>query len=136
MQRQRAGSLRMVVLLAGFLALVAPGPAAFAQQMVISPHGIPYASGGVGADERAIMQSLASHYNLRLQFADRSGHFLGDVWVMLQGPTLLQAMSDGPLFMANLPPGTYRLTVTASGVPQERTVTLRPGQPQSLAFFW
>lgn len=136
MKRQRACLLRMAVVLTGCLLLWGPAPAAWAQQMVISPQGIPYASGGVGDHERAIMDALAVHYNLRLQFADRGGHFLGDVWVMVHGPVLLQAMSDGPLFLANLPPGTYQLTVVASGVPQSRTVTIRPGKAQALAFFW
>ena len=99
MKRQRAGLLRVLVLLAGCLAPICPVPAAVAQQMVISPQGIPYTSGGVGSDERAIMDRLAVHYNLRLQFADRTGHFLGDVWVSAEGPVILQAVSDGPLFM-------------------------------------
>lgn len=135
MKRQRAGWLRMVVL-TGCLTLWGPTPVAFAQQMVVSPQGIPYTSGGVGDHERAIMDALAVHYNLRLQFADRGGHFLGDAWVMIEGPVDLQAVSDGPMFFANLPPGTYRLTVVAASVPQTRTVTIRPGKAQAMAFFW
>jgi hypothetical protein len=129
------GWLGVAAVLIGGLALWFPA-AAGAQQAFISQQGIPYVSGGVGADERAIMESLTGRYNLRLQFAERGGHFLGDVRVMLRGPASLDAMSDGPLFMAFMPPGTYELTAVSGGVARTRTVTIPSGGAQSLALFW
>jgi hypothetical protein len=134
--RTRDGWRYFLLVLVGCLALWCPARSALAQQMHHSPQGIPYVSGGVGDDERAIMGSMSGYYNLRLQFAERGGHYLGDVRVLLRGPVSLDVMSDGPLFLALLPVGTYELTAVSGGAARSRTVTIREGKAETLALFW
>ena len=56
---------------------------------------------------------------MRLMFAlAGSGEYLADVTVKLvdaYGDTVLDAVSDGPLFYARVPPGRYRITVASAG---------------------
>jgi len=136
--KTRGGWQRTRLALVGFVAawtLLLAG-AGWAQDARVSPQGIPYVSGGVGDDERAIMNSLAGRYNLSLEFAQTGGNFLGDVRVILRGPVSLDALSDGPLFLVKLPAGTYNLTAVADGVAKTRTVVITGNKLQSIALFW
>ena len=102
--------------------------------------GIRYVSGGVGEGERAEINALSDRFNLRLLFAMQgSGSYVADVQVSVRdsrGESVLVATSNGPWFLAELPPGTY--TVVAEVLDQVRRQTARIGGPRQtrLNFYW
>ncbi|MWL91186.1 hypothetical protein [Cupriavidus sp. SW-Y-13] len=117
-----------VMILAAFTASVSPAgaqaatsaPKAAPQQIAA---GIPYLSGGIGADDVARMRSLAPQFNVHLRFQDRSdGTSLADVKVLLlnaRHERILRVVSEGPLLYMRLPPGQYYLAAVYQGIIQE-----------------
>jgi len=79
---------------------------------------VPYLTGGVGKDERACLHSMETGYNLKLVFALKSKEFLASPMVTIadkSGKEVLHTMSDGPWFLAKLPAGEYKVTVSRPG---------------------
>lgn len=101
-----------------------------------SAAGVPYLSGGVGLEERQRLEQSTGDYNLKLVFAATAGAYLGDVHVVIRGPrgVALDATSTGPWFFAKLPPGKYRVSATANGRTQTKSVSV--GGKQSRAAFY
>jgi hypothetical protein len=102
--------------------------------------GVPYISGGIGVSERTEMQEVKSKFNLRLLFAVAgSGSYLANVRVRIDdaaGPTLLEAVSQGPWFYAKLAPGRYVLQVDNAGQVQTRTIEIPATGAVEQAFYW
>jgi hypothetical protein len=101
--------------------------------------GIRYVSGGIGLSGREELNALSPQFNLRLMFAIHgTGSFLADVGVRILdsgGAVVLDAKSEGPHFLAQLPPGRY--TVEASARDQTQRQTAQVGARQTrLNFFW
>lgn len=105
-----------------------------------SDSGIPYASGGVGEDERQALTAMASKYSLKLVFAGKgSGEFLSNVKVAVKdrkGGTVLDAVADGPWLFAKLPPGSYQVTASVGEQHQTRPVSVHKGKLATLAFYF
>lgn len=77
--------------------------------------GFPYMSGGIGIDEREVMQSWGGAYNLKLSFAETSGTYLSDVKLLIEdekGREMIRTTTNGPWFYVQLPPGTYTVKAT------------------------
>jgi hypothetical protein len=95
--------------------LTQPTPSAardFANGIVNSKtkQGYAFMSGGVGTEERNLMQRKAGAYDLDLSFANRRGQYLSDVKVIIDdqhGKQLVDTTTTGPLFYIELPPGKY-----------------------------
>ena len=108
--------------------------------MQVQTHqGIRFASGGIGLSGRDELQALSPQFNLRLMFAMQgSGNYLASAQVRIlnsRGAVVLDATSEGPYFLAQLPPGSYTVEVSALGQTQQQTAQI--GQQQSrLNFFW
>jgi|Deesub1362A_J573_1020465.scaffolds.fasta_scaffold00055_76 hypothetical protein len=103
--------------------LLGEGPSYFIKKGVKGE--ISYLSGGVGLEERRILESMAKGYNLKLVFAMSSGEYLSDLSVILrdkEGRTLLHTVSNGPWFFAKLPVGVYTVTVSVGDLKQQRQV--------------
>lgn len=102
--------------------------------------GVPYISGGIGVSERTEMQEVKSRFNLRLLFAVAgSGSYLADVRVRIDdaaGPTLLEAVSQGPWFYASLAPGRYVLRVDNAGQVQTRDIAIPATGAVEQSFYW
>lgn len=101
--------------------------------------GVRFASGGIGLSGRDQLRALSPQFSLRLMFAMQgSGNYLAGVQVRIlnsRGAVVLDATSEGPYFLAQLPPGNYTVEVSALGQTQRQTA--RIGQQQSrLNFFW
>ena len=63
--------------------------------------GFPYLCGGVGSDEREIMEGRSATYNVKLSFAAKGGAFLSDVTLVIadaKSGELVSLITDGPLF--------------------------------------
>jgi hypothetical protein len=84
-----------------------------------------YVSGGIGEDEVQLADAISRYFNLQLVFAERTGAFLADVDLHITdaaGQTVLDTVSEGPMFLAKVPPGRYRVAAEANG--QVRTATV------------
>jgi hypothetical protein len=100
---------------------------------------IPYVSGGIGAEEREAVEAIGREHNLKLSFALQNGHYLGDVNVVVKdnkGKPVLEAISDGPLFFAKLPPGDYTIEATTGGETLKRTVHVSGRGQTQVHFAW
>ena len=98
---------------------------------------VPYVTGGVGQDERAWLHSMETGYNLKLVFALRSKEFLASPMVTIadnNGKEVLHTMADGPWFLAKLPAGEYKVTVSRPGHRTE-VQHVRVGQKEHMSTF-
>ena len=98
-------------------------------------------SGGIGGAERQALRAAAPNYNLHLLFAGQgTGEYLSDVKVTItdaSGVVVLDAVSEGPYFLARLAPGRYRVTADlGNGNAQTRAVTVPERGALSTSFFW
>lgn len=106
--------------------------------------GVIYAGGGIGMEERAVMEAARGEFNLRMTFASKgSGAYLADVGVEIRQlpaaggtPPMLQLENTGPLLYANLPPGRYEVRVQSGGRQQVRQVALSGHGARELVFYW
>jgi hypothetical protein len=103
-------------------------------------NGITYVSGGIGEEEAVAMKTAAKHYDLMLTFAERgTGAYLADVKVKVndqQGKTVLNTVSDGPIFLAKLPDGKYTIEVNENGKSLTRIVRVNHKHHDRLTFYW
>lgn len=131
---------------AGLLSMGPASAAANASTADLPPEltqgNVTYMSGGIGSDESQAMQQQESKFPLTLEFAARASPkdvYLAAINVTIQdqsGRTALQAISDGPFLLVQLPPGSYRVTADHDGSTQTRNVTIAAGKPQRLFFEW
>lgn len=103
---------------------------------------IEYLSGGIGADESAVMRKASGQWPLALEFAiqDRQrADFAADVKVRIRdarGNEVLQATSEGPFLLARLAPGSYAVEATLAGQTLQRKVDVKAGQSSREVFLW
>jgi len=98
--------------------------------------GVRYYSGGVGADERAL---LPQRFPLKLVFATQKGHYLTGVQVTVsaRGKRLATVTADrGPWLFLDLKPGTYRIQATYRGVTRSRQVKVAAKGMTTVYFHW
>jgi len=102
-----------------------------------SYRGIPWLSGGVGSDEREAIMAAVSDYNLKLEFANTQGDYLGDVGVVVRnagGEGVLEIVSSGPWLLARLPAGRYEVRAEAAGRTLSETVSVSRDGMQTVIF--
>lgn len=101
--------------------------------------GIRYVSGGIGLSERDELRALSGQFNLQLMFAMQgSGDYLADIQVRIldsHGAAILNATSQGPYFLTQLPTGNYTVEVSALGQTQRQQARVGTRQYQ-LNFYW
>ncbi|MBS1191702.1 MAG: hypothetical protein H6R10_3494 [Rhodocyclaceae bacterium] len=123
--------------------------AALALSSVVSPlasalddrniDGIDYLSGGVGKEEAQDVRAAAQDYSLAMTFTDTGGKFVSDVKVDVKksnGEEVLSALSDGPMVLVNLPPGSYTVQATLGDQTQTRKVHIAKGQHRQVTMHW
>ena len=91
-------------------------------------NGVSYLSGGVGEDQADLMKAAASAYSLMLTFAGHSGAYLAEVKVTIsdaRGHTVLNTVSDGPILLVKLAPGSYRVMAEYQGQTQTQNLTVK-----------
>jgi hypothetical protein len=107
------------------------------QFQVKNANGIPYVSGGFGIDDRENLRAMSKDDNLELSFALQNKKYLGGANVIIKdsrGRDVLQAVSDGPLFFAQLPEGTYTVEATTNGKTLKQVVHV-PAKGQARVYF-
>jgi len=101
-------------------------------------NGITYITGGIGDEERSLLQAIKKDYNLHLTSSSKSGEFMGDVRVVISdrsGNELLN-VEAGPIFYAELPAGSYNIEARSEGQKQQRHITVGKESPSSLHMTW
>jgi len=99
--------------------------------------GVPWLSGGVGKDEREAMMAAVSDYNLKLEFANTGGEYLGDVRIAIRsdnGENVLDIVSSGPWLLTRLPPGRYEVSAEAAGRTLSDTVNVTRNGLETVIF--
>jgi len=85
--------------------------------------------GGIGADDRALIEAKAADHNLKLTFARKgSGAYLADVKVVVrnkQGTVVIDTVASGPLLVARLPEGEYSVAAKERGTTLTQTIALK-----------
>jgi hypothetical protein len=102
--------------------------------------GISYLSGGVSSEEREQIKQWAKDYNLGLTFAGKSRQYLSDVSVVVldeKGNEVVSAVSNGPWFYVQLPPGSYQVKVSYKGqVQTAKNIRLAKAASVRRTFVW
>jgi hypothetical protein len=136
---QRKRSVFRVAMLLIWMAVVALPAPAIAAERVFAPGGVPVVSGGVGEDSVARLKARENEFNLKLVLTLVEGNYLADVGVTIAnaaGKTVVQHVTEGPIFMARLPAGTYQVAARYGGIQQARKVVVRAGRLHTEYLRW
>lgn len=128
----------LLVLLIVFGAAAAAGTVQ-AQSQIMTSGQVTFASGGVGEDSLQRMQALSKDFNLKVIFALKAGNYVSDVAVAIsdaRGAKVLETVSEGPWFLAKLPPGKYQFTATYESESLTSTATIPATGQRELIFRW
>lgn len=106
-----------------------------------TPSGIKYVSGGIGEGPQNEMKGLKKNYNFHLTFArPHSGEYLANVKVTVENvkthEKTLDVVSEGPLFLAQIPDGKYKVTAEFEGKQQTKSTTIRKNLPRGIVFYF
>jgi len=102
-------------------------------------NGVSYLSGGFGEDERERLRNIAGGDNLELSFALQNKEYLGGANVLIKdakGNNVLEAVSGGPLFLVDLPTGSYTVEATAMGKTLKQAVHVTSKGHARVYFAW
>ena len=121
------------------LLLVAVAGLMNAQTALAKDH-VPFITGGIGKEERHKILAKRDKYNLQIRSFLTGGEYTGDVLIQIidaAGVVLLNELTDGPYFMANLQPGTYQVKASYRNVSHVKSITIAPGgAARDLSFAW
>jgi hypothetical protein len=100
-----------------------------------------YATGGIGEAAVTAFKAAAPKYPLELLFAQKASPndvYLADVKVTVRqaGKVVLDAESDGPFLLANLPSGKYQIEAVSEGVTKRQNVDVQSGKHRRVVFVW
>jgi hypothetical protein len=106
------------------------------------PTGVTYFSGGIGTDETRAIRDDARHHSLALEFLERQGK--GIVYSSGEQVTItdeharivVQADSEGPLMMVDLPVGSYQVKAANDGRSQSKAVEISSAGHAHETFLW
>jgi len=104
---------------------------------------VTYVTGGIGKDESDAMKRAASHYSLVIDMSSPASpagpraQYVSDVKIDIRdqkGAMVLGLTSDGPILLANLPPGRYTINAEKNGKSQQRNVVVGTGSRPRVTF--
>jgi hypothetical protein len=103
-------------------------------------NGITYMSGGIGEQEAKAMKQAAKDYDMVLTFATRErGAYVADVKVDIEdakGNNVLSTVSEGPIFLADMPPGKYVVKAETEGKTVTKQVNVNGHKPVQNSVLW
>ena len=118
-----------VVALGGLLISASAMTHATAADRVQEMNGIPFVSGGIGTDSRDSLAAREKSYNFKLVMTlEGSGTFVADARLTLAtagGQRLVETVTEGPIFLAGLPAGSYVVSATFRHVTHSKKFQLR-----------
>jgi hypothetical protein len=127
------------VVLGGLMASNFASDVAAEELTVKTSNGVSYLSGGFGEDERERLRSITGGDNLELSFALQSNEYVGGANVLIKdakGNNVLEAVSGGPLFLVDLPAGSYTVEATAMGKTLKQAVHVPSKGHAQVYFAW
>lgn len=92
---------------------------------------VPMASGGVGEEEFDALAAQTDKFNVKLLFTESTGDYLSDVAVSImtaKGQEIASIVTDGPILLIQLKPGTYKVKATEAGRVQEHKLVVGKGR--------
>jgi len=101
--------------------------------------GTAYRSGGIGSDEREVLQTFEYQYSLKLVFSLQNGVYMAQVPVVIRdwaGKVLLQATSRGPWLYVRLPAGKYSIEAWNGEDKKTRTIRVGTSGLNTVPFSW
>lgn len=103
-------------------------------------NGVAYLSGGIGVDQANAMKAAAKDYSLMLTCATKqTGQYLSQVKVSItdkSGAPVLETVTEGPILLAQLAPGQYRISAESNGVTMNETVQIGSERPRQVNLYW
>jgi len=127
---------------AGALALGLAGTAVAADDLptLQTSGGVSFLSGGIGLDESSAIKAAEKDFALSLLFVQtRRGEYLSDVKVGIKdkaGKTVLETVADGPMLLARLPAGDYKVSAEHEGKTLAKTVKVGTKGVTRATFVW
>lgn len=111
------------------------------------PEEVCYISGGISSDEIEQFKSRAKEYLLEIVFvqkadpqdSDRPEEYLAEVQLQIKdskGNVVVDTMTEGPFFLADLPLGKYQITADHDGVIKTNVVKISAKKHQRIVFLW
>ncbi len=101
--------------------------------------GVEYVSGGVSREEEDAITSMGRRFNLKLTLAQANGEYMGGAHIRIDNPgnhNVVDTQSEGPLFFARLPAGTYTIHVSGEGQQFTKVAQITGAGQQQLSFIW
>ena len=114
----------------------------------VIPEEVCYISGGISSDEVSQFKSRANEYLLEIVFVQKTDpeenngrieEYLAEVQLQIKdskGNLVVDTMTEGPFFLADLPFGTYRITADHDGVIKTNVVKIAAKKHQRIVFLW
>lgn len=112
-----------------------------------SPDEVCYISGGISADEVAEFKSRANAFLLEIVFVQKANpeetgrieEYLAEVQLQIldkKGNVVIDTVTQGPFFLADLPFGSYQIIADHEGVIKKNVVKIAARKHQRLVFLW
>lgn len=104
-------------------------------------NGVLLMSGGIGGEESNAMLELGQKWPLTLEFSQ--DHPERPLWVadikvkVMQGKKIIvETLSDGPILLLNLEPGSYLMEFDYDGRPLRQTIKIENGKHHRVSIRW
>ena len=120
------------------------GARALAQTYAPSAHypGTDYLNGGIGTEEADRMRAMSADFPVQMTFAERnqgSDEFVADVHLRVidsSGRAVVDLPSQGPIFLLQVPPGSYTVEAEHDGQVKTQHFDVAAGHHDRLGFEW
>lgn len=104
--------------------------------------GIDYLNGGIGSEEADRMREMSVDFPVQMTFAERNqgmDQFVADVYLRItdgRGRTVVDLPGQGPIFLLQVPPGSYTVEAEYQGEVKTQRFDVAPGRHDRLGFEW
>ena len=97
-----------------------------------------YVTGGIGDEERDMLDSVRHEYNLHIMNSSKKGEFTSDTNLAIydnKGNQIINTAA-GPLFYANLPAGKYTISAENEGSTQRKNINISSNHATNTNLVW
>jgi hypothetical protein len=104
--------------------------------------GTDYLNGGIGTEQADRMRAMSADFPVQMTFAERnqgSDEFVADVHLRVtdsSGRTVIELPSQGPIFLLQVPPGSYTVEAEHGGEVKMQRFDVAAGRHDRLGFEW
>jgi hypothetical protein len=104
--------------------------------------GMDYLNGGFGTEQADRMRAMSGDFAVQMTFVERNegrDEFVADVHLRVAdrgGRTVLDLPSQGPIFLLQVPPGSYTVEAEHGGEVKTRRFDVAAGRHDRLGFEW